>query len=153
MPMIIVRPMIIVSTPPGLPHRSTIMPDESRSASTASSNGRATGAIQTLYTITPTRRACVEVTCLNAELAASSLARLRPCRDSARVNYLACARDSSVREMLAEHVQYRDLLIQMVRRDSTLRYKQTFMGSLGHLHAARQYGHADPCAHGRGERS
>jgi homopolymeric O-antigen transport system permease protein len=34
-----------------------------------------------------------------------------------------------VREMLHEQVQYRDLLFQMVKRDLTLRYKQTFMGA------------------------
>jgi lipopolysaccharide transport system permease protein len=34
-----------------------------------------------------------------------------------------------VREMVHEQVQYRDLLFQMVKRDLTLRYKQTFMGA------------------------
>jgi lipopolysaccharide transport system permease protein len=33
-----------------------------------------------------------------------------------------------VREMLQEQVQYRDLLLQMIKRDLVLRYKQTFMG-------------------------
>jgi lipopolysaccharide transport system permease protein len=34
-----------------------------------------------------------------------------------------------LREMVHEQVQYRDLLFQMVKRDLTLRYKQTFMGA------------------------
>lgn len=35
---------------------------------------------------------------------------------------------SDVREMLAEQVQYRELLWQMIRRDLLIRYKQTIMG-------------------------
>jgi lipopolysaccharide transport system permease protein len=35
---------------------------------------------------------------------------------------------ADVREMLAEQVQYRELLLQMTRRDLLLRYKQTIMG-------------------------
>jgi lipopolysaccharide transport system permease protein len=35
---------------------------------------------------------------------------------------------ADVREMLAEQVQYRELLTQMTRRDLLLRYKQTIMG-------------------------
>jgi lipopolysaccharide transport system permease protein len=34
-----------------------------------------------------------------------------------------------VREMVHEQVQYRDLLLQMAKRDLMLRYKQTFMGA------------------------
>jgi ABC-type polysaccharide/polyol phosphate export permease len=34
-----------------------------------------------------------------------------------------------VREMLHEQIQYRDLLVQMTKRDLMLRYKQTFMGA------------------------
>ncbi len=34
-----------------------------------------------------------------------------------------------LREMVHEQAQYRDLLVQMVKRDLTLRYKQTFMGA------------------------
>ena len=34
-----------------------------------------------------------------------------------------------LREMVHEQVEYRDLLFQMVKRDLTLRYKQTFMGA------------------------
>src|SRR5713226_3745813 len=35
---------------------------------------------------------------------------------------------SDVREMIAEQFTYRDLLVQMTKRDLLLRYKQTFMG-------------------------
>jgi ABC-type polysaccharide/polyol phosphate export permease len=35
---------------------------------------------------------------------------------------------SDIREMVAEQVQYRELLYQMVKRDLLLRYKQTVMG-------------------------
>src|SRR5437867_1524018 len=35
---------------------------------------------------------------------------------------------SDVREMVAELVEYRELLTQMTRRDLILRYKQTIMG-------------------------
>ena len=35
---------------------------------------------------------------------------------------------ADIREMLAEQVQYRELLLQMTRRDLILRYKQTIMG-------------------------
>jgi len=34
-----------------------------------------------------------------------------------------------IREMVTEQVHYRDLLVQMVKRDLMLRYKQTFMGA------------------------
>src|SRR5947209_18620824 len=35
---------------------------------------------------------------------------------------------TDVREMIAEQIQYRELLVQMTRRDLLLRYKQTVMG-------------------------
>jgi lipopolysaccharide transport system permease protein len=35
---------------------------------------------------------------------------------------------ADVREMVAEQIQYRELLVQMTRRDLLLRYKQTVMG-------------------------
>ena len=35
---------------------------------------------------------------------------------------------ADLREMLAEQLQYRDLLYEVTKRDLTLRYKQTFMG-------------------------
>src|SRR3954469_7393807 len=35
---------------------------------------------------------------------------------------------ADVREMIAEQVTYRELLVQMTKRDLMLRYKQTIMG-------------------------
>ena len=35
---------------------------------------------------------------------------------------------ADVREMIAEQIEYRELLYQMTMRDLRLRYKQTFMG-------------------------
>src|SRR3954449_4783728 len=35
---------------------------------------------------------------------------------------------TDVREMIAEQVTYRELLVQMTKRDLLLRYKQTIMG-------------------------
>ena len=65
---------------------------------------------------------------------------------------------ADVREMLQEQVTYRELLMQMTRRDLMLRYKQTIMGFgwavfmpllnthhlLGHLRPRRaaRHGHA-----------
>src|SRR5437667_2844383 len=35
---------------------------------------------------------------------------------------------TDVREIISEQIQYRELLVQMTRRDLLLRYKQTVMG-------------------------
>ncbi len=48
---------------------------------------------------------------------------------------------ADVSEMLAEQIEYRELLYQMTARDLLLRYKQSGHGiRLGGVHAAGQHG-------------